>query len=121
MEYDDAPDGIIVKLWPAQIEPLFTVTRGKGCTVTFATTGAAAIHPRELVPVMIYVVFVDGLTLKEFPLIEYVCAPDGLIAKEPPLQMLPLLTLRTGNAYTVTVATAVLFDTHPAELVPVTE
>jgi hypothetical protein len=38
-----------------------------------------------------------------------------------PEQMLPLFTVITGNAWTVTVATAVLDAGQPTELVPVTE
>jgi hypothetical protein len=41
--------------------------------------------------------------------------------KVDPLQIEPLLTLTTGNACTVTVATAVLDETQPSALVPVIE
>jgi hypothetical protein len=51
----------------------------------------------------------------------YVDAPEVTIRKVLPLQMLPLVAATTGNATTVTVATAVFEERQPTELVPVTE
>ena len=66
-----------------------------------------------------------GFTVKlGAPVIAYVPpvpAPDGVIIKDEPVQIEPLVALMVGNAFTVTVACAVLLDTQPSELVPVTE
>ena len=48
-------------------------------------------------------------------------APDGDIVNEAPEQIVPLLTVMVGFAFTVTEATAVFELTQPAALVPVTE
>lgn len=48
-------------------------------------------------------------------------APEALKVKDCPLQIEPLLTATVGRATAVTEATAVLEETQPAELVPVTE
>jgi hypothetical protein len=48
-------------------------------------------------------------------------APAGMMVKLRPLQIVPLFTVITGMACTVTVETDVLDDTQPTELVPVME
>ena len=47
-------------------------------------------------------------------------APLGTMVNELPVQMLPLLTDTVGVIYTVTLLKAVLVDTQPWALVPVT-
>ena len=49
---NDAPVGLIVKLCPEQILPLFTLKVGVIFTVTLLTTGVA-VHPSALVPVTV--------------------------------------------------------------------
>jgi hypothetical protein len=50
-----------------------------------------------------------------------VLAPPGVMVNWLPKHMVPLLAVTTGRFTTVREATAVLEDTHPTELVPVTE
>ena len=51
----------------------------------------------------------------------YVEAPVGTMVNELPKQIAPLLTPTVGVAFTVTLATAEAEETHPSELVPITE
>jgi hypothetical protein len=56
-----APAGIIVNTWPAQILALFTLTVGKGFTVTELLLDAGTLHPVS-VPLTVKTVFVAGVT-----------------------------------------------------------
>ena len=49
--YVVAPDGDIVKDWPVQITPEFTVMVGVVFTVTLLTAVLTPIQPKALVPV----------------------------------------------------------------------
>ena len=49
--YVVAPDGDIVKDWPVQITPEFTVMVGVVLTVTLLTAVLTPIQPKALVPV----------------------------------------------------------------------
>jgi hypothetical protein len=119
-EYVFAPEGMIVKLLPEQVVPLFTEITGKAKTVTCATAVLDDTQPAELVPVTAYDVLVVGLTVKVLPVIVYVCAPDGTKVMDLPEQSVALFTDTTGNAKTVTVESTGK-DVQPALLVPTTE
>ena len=83
-----------------------------------------AVHPLRLVPVTVYVVVAEGLTV----MLEVVApvlhrklvAPLAVIVAEVPAQIAEgeALTLTVGDALTVTVALAVFV--HPFISVPVT-
>ena len=47
-------------------------------------------------------------------------APEGVNVMLSPAQIVPLLIDTTGNASTVTFATALVVEVHPAVLVPLT-
>ena len=49
--YVDAPPGSIVKDWPVQITPEFTVMLGVMFTVTLLTAVLVPTQPKALVPV----------------------------------------------------------------------
>ena len=100
----------MVNTLPAQIEPLLTVITGLAFTVICATAGEAAWQPAALVPVMVYELFVLGLTVAEPLLYVYDDAPEGANTKLSPAQIAPLLTEITGLGLTVIVI-AVRADT----------
>jgi hypothetical protein len=58
-----APEGIIVKIWPEQMDPLFTVTVGVTNVVTELTAARVLMQPAVLVPVTLYVELVSGVTV----------------------------------------------------------
>jgi hypothetical protein len=75
------------------------------------------------VPVTVYVLNGNvGETVALPPgIITKLAAPEGWILKEVPWQIVPLLTVMDGSAFTVTDDTAVFDEMQPKEEVPVTE
>ena len=61
--YEIAPEGTMVKIYPAQIVPLFTETMGEAITVTFEIAATDELHPDAIVPVTEYAEFTDGITV----------------------------------------------------------
>ena len=58
-----APFGLIVKFWPAQIAPLFTVIIGLGFTIKLLVAKVCDLHPvAEFVPITVKEVLLGGLT-----------------------------------------------------------
>ena len=66
--YVKAPEGIMVKVLPAQTIPLLAVITGRACTVTVVS--AVLVQPLVLEPVTVYTLVEAGLTIAEPP--EYV-------------------------------------------------
>ena len=110
----------MVKLFPEQIEPLFTETKGEVITVTLEIAVLKELQPAVLVPVTEYDVLINGFTIALPPLILYELAPLGVKVKFFPEQIDPLLTETVGVIKTITDDTTVLVAKHPAALVPVT-
>jgi hypothetical protein len=57
----------MVKVEPEQIVELFTVITGRCCTVTVTTAGVCDTQPVVPVPVMVYELVVEGVTVKVPP------------------------------------------------------
>ena len=107
--YVDAPLAVkVVKLPLQMVTGPEVVTFGKAFTVT--------------VPVTVYTVVETGLTVIAAvagPVFhEYVDAPLAVIVPELPLQIVALVEVTLGKAFTVTVVLAV--PVHPFASVPVT-
>jgi hypothetical protein len=95
---------------PRQIVGLFTVTAGKGLTVTVEV--AELLHPFTSVPVTVYVVVVVGSAITELPVVEersvlgdqvYVVAPVAVIVVLNPEHIeTEGLTVTTGSGFTTT-------------------
>lgn len=115
-----APEGTMVNELPEQIDPLFTVTTGRGTTVTLESAGEET-QPWESVPLTVYVVLEEGITVAVPPEKEYERAPAGIMANAWPVHMEPLFTVTKGKAITLTFEIAVFEETQPWALVPVTE
>jgi hypothetical protein len=103
------------------------VTLGNDITETVTTAGEFDTQLLVAVPVIEYTVVATGVTAASVvvltELTEYVLAPVGNMLNVRPEQTEPLLALIVGEEITTTVDTAgdVMFETHPRELVPVTE
>jgi hypothetical protein len=115
-----APDGIIVKVLPAQIEPLLTLMLGLALTVILQIAGDCETQTEVPVPITVYELVIVGFTRKLPPCTVYELAPDGIMEKDCPAQMEPLFTPILGLALRVTLLMAGDCDSHPAVLVPAT-
>ena len=100
--------------------PELTVNVGIAFTVTVLTTPVELIQPDALVPVIVQLVVIVGLTTLDPDEYVYVDAPPGVKVNESPLHIAPELTVNVGMAFTVTVLTTPVLLTHPDALVPVT-
>jgi hypothetical protein len=59
-----APDGMMEKDCPTQIDPLFTLILGLALRVTLLIAGDGDAHPAVLVPATVYELEMVGLTIK---------------------------------------------------------
>ena len=115
-----APEGIIVKVLPAQMVPLFTLIMGLALTVIVQIAGDCETQTEVPVPTTVYELVIVGFTKKLPPCTVYELPPDGIMEKDCPAQMEPLFTVILGLALRVTLLTACDCDSHPSLLVPAT-
>lgn len=109
---------------PIQIVPALAVADTVGAAFTATVTVAVLLQPGPFVPVTVYVVVADGLTVTDEPLNDpgihvYVAVPFAVSVALPPVQMLVLdETVTVGCAPTVTAMVCV--PVQPFAAVPVT-
>ena len=133
--YEVAPLGVMTELFPKQIvfeltepNPIVGVARTVIVTVKFEV--GELTHPKAPVPLIVYIVVANGLTVKLVPAIDpgisvYVDAPVGVIIEVLPLHIVfeltePSATVGVDPTFIVRVAFAAEVLTQPVALVPLT-
>ena len=123
--YVAAPAAVRVVLLPIQIEGLaaVAVTVGGGPTIT--VTVEVPTQPAALVPVKVYVVVVNGVTVQGEPTCapgfqRYVVAPEPVKVTGLPVQIEGEEAVATTVGVGFTVIVLVAVEVHPLAAVPVT-